>query len=81
MPDCEYESIIPEGFDLESAKAAITTSRDDEADRCKECGHTGLEPRSGGMQNARQVKWYCPYCKERVTQTDIYHGTFAEANE
>jgi hypothetical protein len=73
--------IVPEGFDLESAKAAITKSRADEAERCKECGHSGLEPRSGGMQNKRaEVMWYCPYCQEQRGESDTYHGTYDDVN-
>lgn len=74
--------IVPDDFDLKSALAAVTKSRADEAERCEKCGHSGLEPRSGGMQNKRRdVRWYCPYCQEQRTQEETYHGTFDDANE
>lgn len=75
------EDIVPDGINLEARKKQRVHTRQDATRRHKPCGYSALEPRTGGIQNNDTGDWYCPYCEERVTQTDIYHGTFAEANE
>lgn len=62
------DDLVPEGFDLQSALRAESTTPAEDHPRCPQCGSVNLNPRAerAGVQAGDGKPWYCNNCKERV---------------
>lgn len=67
------DSIVPEGFNLEAARQAKSTTPDKEITRCPRCESASIRHRSDSIRNERELEaaYRCKICDNRFDYPEV----------